>query len=104
MDENMNDMEPMNNAPMPPQEGSKGMSIAGMVLGIVSIVCCGLIGIICGIVGVILSGVALKNNQPGRNMAIAGAVCSIVGIVSGIIWLVFYSASLLPMINYRLYR
>lgn len=65
MDENMYNANPMNNAEALQQEGSKGMSIAGMVLGIVSIICCGLIGIICGIVGVILSALALKQNKPG---------------------------------------
>ena len=98
-----NNIDSMNNDPMPPQDGGQGMSVAGMVLGIVSVVCCGLIGIICGVVGVILSGLALKDNKPGRGMAIAGVACSIVGIVGGIIYLTFYAATFLPYFNFRTY-
>ena len=89
----MNEMQP---------QGGKGLSVAGMVLGIVSIVCCGLLGIICGIVGLVLSLVALKNNRPGRNMAIAGLACSAVGIVAGIVYLIFYATTLFPMFNMKL--
>lgn len=101
MDENMYNANPMNNMGEPQQEGSKGMSIAGMVLGIVSVVCCGLIGIICGVVGVILSALALKENKPGRGMAIAGVACSLVGIVGGIIYLIFYATSVVPLLNFK---
>lgn len=99
MDENMYNTDPMNNMGEPQQNGSSGMSIAGMVLGIVSIICCGGLGIVCGIVGVILSALALKDNKPGRGMAIAGVVCSLVGIVGGIIYLIFYATSILPFLN-----
>lgn len=102
MDENMNNANPMNNDMEKLQpEGSMGMSIAGMVLGIVSIICCGIIGIICGIIGVILSALALKDNKPGRGMAIAGVACSVVGIVGGIIYLIFYATSVVPLLNFK---
>lgn len=100
MEENMNNMGAMNYTSDPQQNGSMGMSIAGMVLGIVSIVCCGIIGVICGIVGVILSVLALKDNKPGRGMAIAGVACSIVGVVGGIIYLIFYATSILPFLKF----
>ncbi|RLE39587.1 DUF4190 domain-containing protein [Candidatus Woesearchaeota archaeon] len=68
----------------------KGLAIAGMVLGIVSIVFswAWFIAIICGIVGLVLSLVALKKikarQAEGKGMAIAGLVCSIVGIAIGV--------------------
>lgn len=97
MDQNTYNAEPVDGMDMqPPQQGGKGMSIAGMVLGIVSIVCCGLIGIICGVVGLVLSIIALKNNKPGRGMAIAGLVCSAVGVVAGVIYLIFYATTAFP--------
>lgn len=68
---------------MPQQEGSKGFAIAGMVLGIISIVCCcsWYIGGICGIVGLVLSIIALVKKLPGRGMAIAGVICSVIGLL-----------------------
>lgn len=103
MEQNMYNPGPVDDLNMQsPEQGGKGLSVAGMVLGIVSIVCCGLIGIICGIVGLVLSIVALKNNRPGRGMAIAGLVCSAVGVVAGIIYLIFYATTLLPAFNFNL--
>ncbi len=74
MDENMN-----NNVP---QNQSKGLSIASMVLGIVSLVffCFAYICIPCGIVGIILGGVALATKKAGKGMAIAGLVCAVIAI------------------------
>lgn len=77
-----------------------GFSIAGMVLGIISLLCCGYIGAICAIVGLILSGLALKNQAAGRGMAIAGLVCSIVGLATAIIYLVIYSTAALGTIPF----
>lgn len=69
-------------------DGSYGMSIAGMILGIVSIVfsCTSCISFVLGVVGVVLSAVALSANSKGKEMAIAGVVCSIIGIFASIIW------------------
>lgn len=74
MDENMN-----NNVP---QNQSKGLSIASMVLGIVSLVffCFAYICIPCGIVAIILGGVALATKKAGKGMAIAGLVCAVIAI------------------------
>ena len=69
-------------------------SIAGLVLGIVSIVfgCLsstiflGILGLVCGIVGIILA-VRGRKEQPGT-MATAGLVVSIVGTcISGILFI-----------------
>lgn len=74
MDENMN-----NNVP---QNQSKGLSIASMVLGIVSLVffCFAYICIPCGIIAIILGGVALAKKAAGKGMAITGLVCAVVGV------------------------
>ena len=70
----------------PPQGDTNGMAIAGMVLGILSIVtvypCCGLP---FNILGLIFSAVALSQikrnpHQEGKGMANAGLVCSLIGL------------------------
>tara|TARA_B100000949_G_C14068717_1_gene360925 strand:- start:18 stop:581 length:564 start_codon:yes stop_codon:yes gene_type:complete len=67
-------------------QGTNGMAIAGMVLGILSIpLLIGCYGVPFNILGTIFSCVALgqiKRNpqQGGRGMAIAGLVCSLVSI------------------------
>lgn len=67
----------------PPQEG-QGMAIAGMVLGIISLVCCcsGYIALVIGIVGFVLSLIVLLQKKPGKGMAIAGIICSAVAVIS----------------------
>ena len=75
----------------------QGLSIAGMVLGIVGLVfsfggCTAVPGIICGIIGVVLSGIAFKKcgegTQGGKGMAIAGLATGIIAVLYGIY--VFY--------------
>jgi|GEM_PF-953689 hypothetical protein len=78
----------------------KGLAIAGMVLGIVSLVFffAWFIGLVCCIVGVSLSGVALSRiskgsaDPDGKGMAIAGLVTSIVSIVFYIFFIIFVVA------------
>jgi len=69
--------------PQPPQQGSQGFAIAGMVLGIISLVCCcsGYIALVLGVVGMVLSIISLVQKRPGKGMAIAGIVCSAIAIV-----------------------
>ena len=66
---------------------TNGFAIAGMVLGIISIMttypCC---GIPFNILGIIFSGVALTQfkanpKQDGKGMAIAGLICSILSVL-----------------------
>lgn len=67
-----------------PQE-SKGLSIASMVLGILSCTCCcGAIGIFMGIAAIIMG--AIGKNKGGRGMAIAGIICGSIGVVFGFLW------------------
>lgn len=82
---NMNG-QPMGNPygqSQPQQEGSQGLAIAGMVLGIISLVCCcsGYIALVIGIVGFVLSLVVLIQKKPGKGMAIAGIICSAIAVV-----------------------
>ncbi|MCD7826878.1 MAG: DUF4190 domain-containing protein, partial [Clostridiaceae bacterium] len=68
---------------------NQGFAIAGMVLGILSIVCCcSWFGLIFGIVGFVLSMISLQQHRPGKSMATAGVVCSAVGVVIFIILLI----------------
>lgn len=82
--------------------GPKGKAIASMVLGIVAVVlgCCILtrwIGIICAIIGLALGGVAIKKNEDGRGMAIAGLVCSIIAIAWFLLGLILLAAGSAPL-------
>lgn len=65
-----------------PEEGP-GFAIAGMVCGILSIVCCCMYYIsgVLGVIGLVFSIIVLKNEKPGKGMAIAGVVCSVIGIL-----------------------
>lgn len=87
MDQNMNNSMP---------QQSKGLSIASMVLGIVSLVlfCIWWISIPAGIIGLILGGVSLATKKGGKGMAIAGLVCSLVGIALYVIFVVVLAAAL----------
>ena len=79
--------------PTDPRESAKGLGIAGMVLGIVSLVFffAYFIGIICSIIGLILSSVAWRKistgsaRPDGKGFAIAGFVTSIIAVVFYII-------------------
>lgn len=73
--------------PVAPQqsEDKKGCAIAGMIVGIVSLVfsCYGIFSLIAGIVGLILSTVGMKSSK--RGMAVAGVVCSAIALVFSLI-------------------
>jgi hypothetical protein len=74
---------------VPQEQGGQGLAIAGMVLGIISLVCCctGYIALVLGIVGFILSLVSLIQKKPGKGMAIAGIICSAISVVMLVILL-----------------
>lgn len=61
-------------------EEKKGLSIASMVLGIVSIVLCCIyyISIPSSILAIIFGAIGMKKG--GKGMAIAGIVCGIIGL------------------------
>lgn len=63
------------------ENAGKGMGIASLVLGIISLVlsCIWYISIPCAVVGIILGVLQNKKNKIG--LATGGIVCSIIGIV-----------------------
>lgn len=65
-----------------PSNAGTGMSVTGMVLGIVSILASWMfvIGLLIGVGGLIFSILARKREPAGHGMAIAGLVTSCVGI------------------------
>lgn len=80
MDENTNNI--------PQQEGSKGMAIASLVCGILSITigcCMSYFDLILAIVAAVLGGISISKKNPGKGMAVAGIVMGIIAIV---IWVV----------------
>lgn len=82
-------------APLPAQQKSNGLAIAGFIVSLVStILCCGsfnLISLILSIVGMVK---AKELGGAGKGMAIAGIIISAIGIVILIILTVFgYAAS-----------
>ena len=90
-----------------PEQLPKGMSIAGMVLGICgcvfSLATCTLwVGLVLSVIGVVISGVAMKNcndgKADGKGMAIAGLVTAIVGI-GWCIYIIAIAASITSELN-----
>lgn len=79
-------------APNAPQPG-KGFAIAGMVCGIVSFFC---FGVILGILAIVFGGVAKsKGNRSG--MATAGIVCGAVGLGLWLLSVILMGGSLLSL-------
>ena len=75
----------------PEAPAGKGLAIAGMVCGIVSLVmvCCFWpIGIVCALVGLVLSIIALVKKQ-NKGMSIAGIITSGLGVLFTILMLIF---------------
>ena len=69
-------MAEYNYIPTEEHTGTNGLCVAGFVVSLVSILCCGLtsiIGLILSIVGLILAN---KRGQGGKGMAIAGIIIS----------------------------
>lgn len=88
----------------------KGMSIAGLVLGILAAVfsfvpCLGMWAIVPGIIGLILSIVGMKQAGAAgapKGLAIGGLITSIVGIAIAAYWiyaLYFASAAMMEGLN-----
>lgn len=76
----------------PPQKSGKdGLAIAGMIIGIVSIVlmCFNWVDALIAVVGLILSILGLKSLRR-KGMAVAGTICSVVGLLGSILVLIIY--------------
>ncbi len=72
-------------------ESASGFAIAGMICGILSIVCCcaWYISGILGILGLVFSIIVLVRKLPGRGLATAGVICASIGLVLAIGLLIF---------------
>ena len=66
----------------------KGLAIWALVLGLLSLLCCGLCSIPAIICGAIAIGRANRGEAGGKGMAIAGLVLGIVGVAAIIIYVV----------------
>ncbi len=78
-----------------PQE-SKGLSIASLVVGILSLLtsCCGCFGIVVSIVAIVLG--IIGRPKGGKGMATGGIICGAIGLLLCIvltIWAVMYSST-----------
>ena len=92
-----------NQTQMPPKPKTLGWSVASMVVGILSVVCCcfGYTGIIFGLGAIILSIVARKSLGYFEGMAIAGLVLGIFGFVFGvaIVWNIIFNKEFIDNMN-----
>ncbi len=93
MSAQMPNAAPVYQQPVQPIVPGKGMGIAGMVLGIVSLVlfCIWYISMPCGIVGLILSCLSYskaKKANMKNGMAVAGIVCSAIALGIAVLFLV----------------
>ena len=78
----------------PATEKPCGMAIAGMVLGILSMVCCCIwyISGILAILALIFSIITIVKKKPGKGMAIAGVICGAIGLIIAIVMVVGFVA------------
>lgn len=76
-------------------EGSKGLSIAALIMGILSMLCC-CIGFPFAIVGIILAIIVLVKGKNGKGLAIAGLITSGITLIISIITAI----SMIPVIPY----
>lgn len=74
--------------------GNIGFSVASMVCGIVSLLCCCVwfFSVILAVVAIVLGIISLKNGYEGKGMAIAGLVTGGITIFAIIILLLFSGA------------
>jgi len=73
---------------------NNGKAIAGMVLGILSVlfIVTGYAALIMGTIAIILSGHSLIKEKTGRGMAITGLVTGIIGTIFGLIYAMIWTA------------
>ncbi len=71
--------------------GNRGISIACLVCGILSLICCcgGWLGLILAAAAIVLGIISIKNNYDGRELAIAGLITGGCGMVLAIVMLIF---------------
>ena len=76
--------------PYPPQSSTPGLSIAGMICGILSLLTCCFyyIGLPLAVLGLIFSIIGMKRNANGKGMAVAGIVTSAITLAIIVIMLI----------------
>lgn len=74
----------VNPTPAPVADPGKGLAIASLVLGIISLLC---LPIVTGILGIALGGAA-KSKGSKSPMATAGIVCGIIGLAAWVVMLI----------------
>ena len=80
------------NQPKPQLEGSVGMAVASMVLGICATLmsCCFYpVAFLLALIGLILGAVAMKKGPAGKGMAVTGLVLSIISAAIAVVFLLF---------------
>ena len=81
---------------VPQNEGSAGMAVASMVLGLLAIIlsCCLYpVAFLLALIGLILGAVAIKKDTPGKGMAIAGLVLSLISIAIAVLFIVLVASA-----------
>jgi len=75
----------------PKTNGNTGFSIASLVLGILSLVCCciGYLAILFAVASIVFGIISIKNNNENKGLAIAGIICSGIALVIYFIILIF---------------
>lgn len=86
-------------APQPAKKKLIGLSIASLVLGILSLLACCYCGALFGIPGAICGAIAMAKKADGKGMAIAGLICSILGVLLCIITWVLIGIGAVEMSN-----
>ena len=79
--------------PQPVAQPAKGLAVASLVMGIISIF---LLPLVTGVLGIIFGGVAKsKGNRSGA--ATGGIVCGIIGLVSWLLLQILWQGTILSM-------
>ena len=77
------------------ENGSKGLSVAALIFGILGILCC-CVGFPVAIIGLILAILALAKRKAGKGLAVAGLITSLITlIISAIVGI-----SMVPVMPY----
>lgn len=84
----------------PQPDNSKGMAIASLVMGIISLVCC---GSIFAILGIIFGAVSLSRKKQHNGMAIAGLIISCIAFVLWLVAIIFLASTGYFNGNYHYY-
>lgn len=79
------------NASVPTNDSSNGMGIAGLVISIVSFICCcGSLSWLSLIFSIIGMNYAKKNNGVGKGISLAGLIISIIGLLIIVLYIVLW--------------